>query len=234
MPARSLIQKRCLALAWAVVGAALISWTFPAYAATADMAHSLHDFSWQTGYATLNALAGDEICRPCHVPHNADEPQYLFRDFGTTWDTPLGHELILPESTLCLGCHDGTIAPPGGGTDTISGLDPELKDPHFWNDAQYPNALETDPKYVPTLTPGLHDAFQNSSGKWVAQNPMTGLRLPLYTSGDPTTPRMACTTCHDPHVQVVGTTGRDFLRSAEPYGELCITCHSNLLALKYP
>lgn len=222
---RSLVQRRCFVLVWAIAGAVLLIWTYPVAAATALMEHSKHDFSFNSSYSGLHGLAGNEICKPCHVPHNAGKSDYLFRDFGQTWAAPSGHEVMLPESTLCMSCHDGTIAMPVGDPDSIASLN-LTKDPHFWNDVL--PGYGTVPAN-PNITPDLNTALTRVSGKWVAVNHRGGstLTLPLYYTTDPDAPRMACTTCHDPHVEVVGTTGGYFLRSEQPYGELCVTCHTH-------
>jgi predicted CXXCH cytochrome family protein len=212
-----------LAAAWAIAGTALL---VPLLPGTADakvpaMAGSKHDFQSSSSYRNLSALAGNEICRACHIPHNASKPR-LLHDFGKEWTDPGGH-VVLSQTMLCLSCHDGTIATPTGGDTMTATVNPSA-DPHFWNDV-LPGYGTRPPREK--ITPGLNAAVQKLSSSWVAVSPLNPLRkLPLYTDGTLDAPRMACSTCHDPHVEN-GVGGR-FLRSDQAYGDLCVTCHSNL------
>ncbi len=220
-----------LAVACAVVGVMALGLASAAGAAEPAMTGSKHDFRFNPTYTGLSALAKDELCRACHIPHNAAKG-HLLRDYGTDWTTTFtgtdgaSHQLILPESLLCMGCHDGTIAMPSGSPDLIpdgnkAKVNPGA-DPHYWNDVL--PGYGTEP--ATAVTPGLLLAAPGpQGGTWTAVSPVNlSTRLPLYTSGSPSEPRMACTTCHDPHLPA----GRQYLlRSEQAYGDLCVTCHSD-------
>jgi predicted CXXCH cytochrome family protein len=198
------------------------------------MSGSAHDFRNSGRYTGLAAQTGREICRACHVPHHADKQSFLFVDYRKDWTDPVdlsgvAHPLVLNESVLCMSCHDGTIAA-ATHTDTIpDGNRAKVSlaaDPHYWNDKLpvfgYAPA-------VPMVSQGLEAAVKQQGSQWVAISPVSATtQLPLYTDGTDPAPRMACTTCHDPHVQSYGGTGQHFLRSNQAYGDLCVTCHSNL------
>lgn len=222
-----------LAVAWAVAGAAILAWPFPGMveAKVPAMADSKHNFQFSTSYPKLSALAGNEICRACHIPHNAGKER-LLHDFGKEWTDPAGKDFFLTQTVLCMGCHDGTIATPTGADHLPDPPAPTAKvspsaDPHYWNGVLPIPAYGGENKEF--ITPGLEAAVRRQGSAWVAVSPLNlSLKLPLYTDGTLDAPRMACTTCHDPHVEKVNGIGEHFLRSDQAYGDLCVTCHSNL------
>lgn len=221
-------QGRHRLVACAVVGAMVLAWSGWAAAEMPKMAGSKHDFLYRTDYPGLHALAGNEICRACHIPHGAVKDR-LLQDFGDNWTAPAGHDLFLPQSVLCMGCHDGTIATPSG-VDTHMAtpmkVDPAV-DPHYWNDKLPLSPYATEKPFV---SDGLKLAVQQTGPTgWTAVSPVNpATQLPLYTGGGDNAPRMACTTCHDPHVENYNNLGVHFLRSDQAYGDLCVTCHANL------
>ena len=76
-------------------------------------------------------VANDEVCRPCHAPHNTDVATgYLWNHQMTTATYTLHDDadsLVSKTSRMCLSCHDGTVALDsfGGvtGTNFIDGDD---------------------------------------------------------------------------------------------------------------
>lgn len=73
------------------------------------MASGPHDFRDDTSapqdYAGATGT-GSEICKACHVPHNATQDKFL-------WAHNYNGEAGGPGSSstvLCMGCHDGTLA----------------------------------------------------------------------------------------------------------------------------
>jgi hypothetical protein len=178
--------------------------------ALASVEDTPHDFrvghfkGSSTVYTNLRAVAGDEICRPCHVPHNSAKT-HLFPDHGEGSYTGV----FLEESLLCLGCHDGNIATTKG-TDTMN--------PAYKVSPTSSHDLNQNLKSV------LPDVLVNGSTVQSQFNPLT--TLPLY-SGNGQSGLMACMTCHDPHVWKKDGTGKWFLRSSDAYGDLCVTCHIN-------
>ncbi|MGE5507585.1 MAG: hypothetical protein ACM3RP_03700 [Chitinophagales bacterium] len=239
-----------LAVVAACLGVALLAWTAPG---RAQIAGSPHDFR-NSKYKVLSDLTGDELCKACHVPHRSSLPNrlgqaHLMRDFGQNQSS--GH-ITMTESLLCMSCHDGTIAPfgPTGEISEIKSdrwVSPEKVegDKHFWNDpvpeydpARWSASGGWDPNANQKTVDGFKAAMRvGGDGKWVAQWPLgSGPVLPLFTSGD-NRPRLTCLTCHDPHGEAQdllptgqprvegGPTQIYFLR-AQPYGDLCVTCHS--------
>jgi len=198
----------------------------------AGIAGSKHDFA-QFGWAQ------NQICLPCHTPHNA-----IVRDSnGQLVGAPLwNHTLstatytlyVNPEtgqqvtgqvdtnSRLCLSCHDGTVAVDsyGGGTGTQQITNPnsilgtDLSNDHPIGEA----AVWQTPTPVDYVDPSLREA--------------QGI-MPLRRLADGRAV-VGCTSCHEPHnrknipgmlwvaVSGPGTTvdGRSVSGSV-----LCLNCH---------
>lgn len=177
-----------LATALAVALMAQIS-----FAGISGSKHDFGQFLW----------AKNEICLPCHTPHNA-----IVRDStgaivgGPLWNHTLSnvssYQLYLDwqtgtvvsgavdtNSKLCLSCHDGTVAVDsfggGAGTQQLTGglLGTDLSNDHPMGEAAiWPT---TTPPYL--VNPTLRDA--------------AGI-MPLRAMADG---RLAvgCTSCHEPH-----------------------------------
>jgi hypothetical protein len=81
---------------------------------------TVHNLS-ATGPGEIRALSEREICKFCHIPHNAVVPSPLWGHAlsRAIYDTPElrglgGQRGAVPQpdgaSRLCLSCHDGTVA----------------------------------------------------------------------------------------------------------------------------
>ncbi len=192
---------------------------------------TLHDFT--TGTVDGNAIKavtnqGDEICKACHVPHNAlattADGTYNIsgilwaKDYGT--GTITGQTLKVRNSILCMGCHDGVIADAGDTTvgapkfdfsTRITALGTDLTNDHPV-DIEYPGANATNPRY---------NSFVDAATIKTA-----GIRL--YTATDSTANNVACQSCHDVHGKIDTTTSTlipKFLRMNNSGSALCLACH---------
>lgn len=176
-----------------------------------NIAGSDHDLSGGGG--------GGEICKPCHVPHNAypyagatvkrvlwnhQETSQTF----TMYTTEAGNTgAIDGVSKLCLSCHDGVTAVDNyGGTTNgntlVTGgaaLGTDLSNDH-------PIGV----KYPPEDSGGaaLDGYHATPSGN-----------IKLFNVSGVT--RVECASCHDPH----GAGNGDFLREPKNGSALCLKCH---------
>ena len=180
--------------------------------------------------STSNAIPGaiksttvTQICVFCHTPHAAmpDAPLWNHTlSSGQTY-TPYGSSTLnaspgqpTGKSTLCLACHDGTVAlgalanPPTGET-----LDAILTSPINPAERGY---LGTDLSDDHPISFVYDSTLKTNDGELF--DPLS-IGLPLDgVSSD----RVECTTCHDPHE----ATNQPFLRITSLNGAICTECHN--------
>ena len=118
-----------------------------------NMPHNFSSDSWNAyNYTTT---LGQQICQPCHTPHNAiaaEEAPLWNHQFSTAAytfytsikdGTTMGVSAIDGTSKLCLACHDGTVALGSfggqvgtnfltGGADMGTDLSNQLIMQHHW------------------------------------------------------------------------------------------------------
>lgn len=195
----------------------------------AKISGSAHDFTAKTSITAVTGQ-GDEVCKACHVPHNAiasvTDGTTIFavndilwaKDYGTPATT--GQTLKVRNSVLCMGCHDGTISDnatsPAPAPYTFSGpanLGTDLSNDH-----------PVDVLYgYESTAPDAKTAF----------NPTTDVKtagIRLYTDNGGTANVVACQSCHDVHGKADAsvTPPADiphFLRVKNSASALCLTCH---------
>ncbi len=195
-----------------------------------DIRLSHHDFSG-------SSWSGNEICRPCHTPHNAnleiqDSPLwnhenttavfqvYTSSTFDATPGQPAG------KTKLCLSCHDGTVAIDNfggnsGGTRFIGvGL--------IGTDLQkhHPVSITYDANLA-SIDGGLYDPTTTLSGLGgtIAEDMLDGGKLECTSCHDVHVSRntQGCTGCHNMHGPIVTRT-LSLLKSNDN-SALCLTCH---------
>lgn len=178
---------------------------------------SAHDFQ-------AEGFSGGEICKPCHIPHNASSANgaplwnHTLTDSAQTYDMygggSLARDLALDgDSVLCMSCHDGTVALDsfGGATDgtvfigTIRAT------------ALLGTSLTNDhPVGAAAVYTVAGDAKFNSSASWED----TSIGYNLRTIGADNV--VSCATCHDVH----NLQGNTFLlRVSNSASALCRDCH---------
>jgi hypothetical protein len=166
---------------------------------------------------------GLTTCQYCHAPHSAMhlvQPLWaqklssvsnytLYADptmVNQVQEPPLGSA-----SNLCLSCHDGTVAPGqttpygkikmSGSMNSQDVFGTNLQGVHPFN---FKLPLQSAPNLLPSLT---------SSGT-------TGNPAVKLINGN-----VQCTSCHEPHVQVIDPVAQDFLVMNNANSALCLACH---------
>jgi len=179
--------------------------------AVGDVASTPHNLS-TTGTGQFKSQTEDRICVFCHTPHSAvpDAPLWNRRSNGytnyqssttnATAGTPGG------SSTLCLSCHDGTIALGDMVGNTQGGND--LGSTYLTGRSNIGNNLFNDHPVGIVYDTGLQATDPD------LVNPAS-VDLPLVQG------ELQCTSCHDPHSDIIPP----FLRKTTQYGALCTTCH---------
>jgi hypothetical protein len=163
-------------------------------AAQAGIAGSKHDFG-------QFAWANNQICLPCHTPHNAtlkDAQNNVLA--GPLWNHTLSTATytlytnddgttttgqVDQNSKLCLSCHDGTVAVDsfggGNGTSQLTGgvLGTDLSNDHPIGD----KAIWPTPEVSYMVSKTLRDAAGIMPLRLMATGKLA----------------VGCTTCHEPH-----------------------------------
>ena len=197
------------------------------------VANTLHNLS-VSGPGEVRSLSETEVCKFCHIPHDAVVPHPLWGHALSNAEyrvpditSPSGGTRPAPQpngaSRLCLSCHDGTVAlgDVGGGPIAMAGAQ---------------RLTPGRPGYIGTDLSGSHpisfvvpDA-SGSSGPSDGRD--MGLRPLSSITSDPDVRldaqgRMQCTTCHDPHSDRYYEKGKVPHFWVKPtVQEVCITCHA--------
>jgi len=176
-------------------------------------AHNFSSFSW----------SGNQICAPCHTPHDAigvvsEAP--LWNHTLTTNDTftPYNSSTLTatvadPDTTskLCLSCHDGSVpldafGGEAGGSVTIS---PTYRVGSGGNlSAEHPIGFVYDAQLV-TDDGGLHPITTSVLGGTIETEMLIDSK-------------MGCYSCHDVHN---GNGIQTLLKISNQNSALCLTCH---------
>jgi len=189
-----------------------------------------------SGGATITGTLG-EPCMYCHAPHSGINgtagvqgtplwSQKLssvqsYQTFSsptmvnqTNSSPPLGSN-----STLCLSCHDGTVAVgtqvPWGQVPMSSSLSGTAADLGTNLSTTHPFSFVTPLQATPDLWPSLSanpPSTQDSTG---AVQLING--------------NVECGSCHNPHVQNIDSSG-DFLAIDNSQSALCLSCHNGTMS----
>ena len=184
----------------------------------------MHNLTPGSG-ASIYAQSGSIGCTFCHAPHsglggvtplwnqqlsNAQYTPYSSTTYHETGNTqpPLG-----VTSSLCLSCHDGTVAV---GQSAAYG---KIQTTGNWVNGDsfgqnlggsHPFSLVTPIKDAANLVASLV-----SQGK--TADPTGKVKL---VKGN-----VECTSCHDPHVQATDPIAQQFLVRDSSNGQMCLACH---------
>ncbi len=201
----------------------------------AQIRGSAHDFS-------LKGWSDNEICKPCHTPHNAMLVEVNGYLVGKLWNhaLPAQNQIYktlvgdLPRddaldaySILCMGCHDGTVA-----LDSYGGLSGSM----FIGNANVgaPNPirelLATDltndhPVGAGGVWPEPEPSYLNPRNTWENQtfgNSRMGRLQPMLVDGQERSV-VSCATCHEPHRR---GGHNDLLRIDNTASQMCLACHN--------
>ena len=164
-------------------------------------------------------------CQYCHAPHSGmsqgtplwnqtlSTQSYTMYTSSTFIGKPSPQPALGGSSSLCLSCHDGTVAPGQtvaygkfGMTGNMNSSDvfgADLQGSHPFNLAL---PLQDSPDLVATLVNGGRTA-----------DPIGAIKL---VDGN-----VQCTTCHDPHVQSIDKNSPNFLLIDSSRGQMCLACH---------
>lgn len=174
---------------------------------------------------TSPVKGGLDPCLYCHVPHSGVQnpsgalwsqtlSTQVYKSYGSTTMHNTSQQPVLGgDSSLCLSCHDGTVAvgqtQPFGQIQMTGSMYPADK---FGTDLQgsHPFSLKTPLVDAPDLVQSLTTSHTTA-------DPLHAVKL---INND-----VECTSCHSPHVQMIDTVSKNFLVRDSSSGQLCLSCH---------
>jgi predicted CXXCH cytochrome family protein len=183
----------------------------------------MHNFTLASGSGVVEQ--GSLGCTFCHAPHsglggitplwNQTLSLQSYTPYTSTTYKQQGNTqpLLGRTSSLCLSCHDGTVAigqsavygkiPVTGSMNNMDVLGVNLSSSH-------PFSLILPIKDAPDLAVTL--ASQGATA-----DPTGAVKL---INGN-----IECTSCHDPHIQAIDPIAQDFLVRNGSSGQICLACH---------
>jgi hypothetical protein len=197
------------------------SLTFAQAPPTTDVL-GMHNLSLSSGASVYSQ--GGLGCTFCHAPHsgiggitplwNQKLSQSSYVPYTSTTDNAQATQPTLGRtSSLCLSCHDGTVAvgqsaaygplPVVGSMNAADSFGTTLTGSH-------PFSLVLPIKDASNLVASLA-----SQGK--TADPTGAVKL---VNGN-----IECTTCHSPHIQAIDRIAQNFLIRDSSNGQMCLACH---------
>ncbi len=168
---------------------------------------------------------GLDPCLYCHVPHSGVQnpsgalwsqtlSSQVYKTYAsTTLHNTTQQPLLGGDSSLCLSCHDGTVAvgqtQPYGQIQMTGSMYPADK---FGTDLQgsHPFSLK-----IPLVD--APDLVQSLSTSHTTADPTGAVKL--------INNNVECTSCHSPHAQMIDAVSQNFLVRDSSSGQLCLSCH---------
>ena len=169
-------------------------------------------------------------CLYCHAPHSGYAPGTALwnQKLATTMYVPYAsstyhqkgnpNPLLGSDSTLCLSCHDGTIAV---GQTIAYGpviMNGTIKGTDLVGAADVNNQHPLQPQHPFSLVLPLQDSLDLIS-TLVTQGKTSDPTVNLIKGN------VECTSCHDPHVQNKDQVSTTFLVRDASKGQVCLACH---------
>jgi len=211
------VKLRCQLV---LVMLALVAGTLSAQVATDAI--GVHDLG--PGSKAPITGARPDLCMYCHAPHsgiggrtplwNQTLSTQVYTTYGSTTEVNTTMQPIPgADSSLCLSCHDGSVAP---GTTTVFGkvtMSGSMNSADVFGanlQPSHPFSLVLPMKDSPDLAASLV-----SQGK--TMDPTGAVQL---IQGN-----VECDSCHNPHVQTKDLISQNFLVRDSSAGQMCLACH---------
>jgi hypothetical protein len=194
---------------------------------------TVHNLS-VSGPGEVRSLTETQVCKFCHIPHNAEVPVPLWGHALSeaqyqTPDIRVGdarEPAPQPDgaSRLCLSCHDGTVA-----------LGDITSEPRAIAMVGGDRLRPGRPGYIGTDLSGSHPvSFVVPDGLQGTEEPESDMTLRPLSAIEADADvvldgagKMQCTTCHDPHADRYYEAGRVPRFWVKPtVEEVCLTCHA--------
>jgi predicted CXXCH cytochrome family protein len=182
----------------------------------------MHDLSPGSSSPITGARPGS--CTYCHAPHSglptgrALWNQTLAKQVYSLYTSPTYHQtgsqpVLGGDSSLCLSCHDGTVAVGqtivGGKVTTIGSM--------YATDVFGTNLQSSHPFSVVLPIKDAPSLVENLALNGQTADPTGAIKL---IGGN-----VECTSCHNPHVQAKDLIAQHFLVKDSSNGAMCLACH---------
>ena len=202
----------------------LASYTLGAQTSSGGDVIGVHDL----GPGSKSPIRGarPDFCLYCHAPHSgitaSTAPlwnQTLSVQTYTPYTSPTYHETGNPQpvlgsdSTLCLSCHDGTVAP---GTTAVFGQ-VTMTGSMYSSDVFGTNLQSSHPFSLILPINDAANLVASLAANGQTADPTGAIKL---INGN-----IECTSCHDPHVQAKDKLAQNFLVKDSSKGAMCLACH---------
>jgi predicted CXXCH cytochrome family protein len=205
-----------------LVSATLLLAAFGSRAQVTGDVVGVHDLTTGSKSPITGARPGS--CTYCHAPHSGigNAPLWnqtlsvqTYTPYTSTTSPqtgnpqpPLGHD-----SSLCLSCHDGTVAP---GQTVVYGA-VTMTGSMASSDVLGTNLQSSHPFSLVLPMKDSVDIVASLVSQGKTTDPRGAVKL---INGN-----IECTSCHDPHVQAKDPISQNFLVRDSSNGQLCLACH---------
>ena len=183
----------------------------------------MHNMSVQTGASITTQ--GSLGCTFCHAPHSGiggNTPlwnQKLSNQSYTTYTSTTYHQqgssqpTLGAASSLCLSCHDGTVAV---GQTQAYGQIPMTG--HLNNMDSFWTSLTGSHPF--SLVLPIKDSGNLAASLVIPGHPADPTGAIKLVNGN-----IECNTCHNPHSQYIDPVAQNFLVTDSSNGKMCLACH---------
>lgn len=208
---------------WAIGVCLVLASVFAVGQAISGDVLGAHDLTPAGGSPITGGLSAS--CLYCHAPHsgvggatplwNQTLSTATYTPYTSTTYSEKGN--VLPplgaSSSLCLSCHDGTVAP----GQTVAYKQIPMTGSMKTLDVFGTNLQGSHPFSLVLPMKDTADLVSTLVGQGATADPTGAVKL---VKGN-----IECTSCHNPHVQAVDTINMNFLVRDGSSGQLCMACH---------
>jgi hypothetical protein len=214
-------MKRLLSVC-AIIGLIAICHTEAGQAQASGDVLGSHNMSLS---GTSPVKGGLDPCLFCHAPHSGMQnsnpalwSQTLSTQTYTTYSSTTLHNTSLQptlgaDSSLCLSCHDGTVAV--GQTQPYGTI--QMSGNMYPADVFGTNLQGSHPFSLKLPLVDAPDLVASLVSNGTTADPLKQVKL---INGN-----VECTSCHTPHIQAIDMMSKNFLVRDSSSGQMCLSCH---------